>query len=141
MYEIDTVLELKEKKSTDDKLFPYDEVRVVGPSPVDHTGTGHWQGRDAQGVVLQPITDFDANIDEPLGKIQALYSVKSVPERVIEQPKVRIVDSSTAAAGKTPEEVFAEEAPGEASVAGERVKTPFKDESPLEDPRKESVLD
>lgn len=135
MYAIDTILTLKEPRSTDDKPFAYDRVRVVGPSPVDHGAKpgATWSGAGARGVIIQPVELFGANLDEPLGKIQALYDIESEPEVVLEvKQTVRKYDAHSSAAGKTPEEVFAEAAPGEASEDGKRVRTPI---SPLEDPR------
>lgn len=140
MYTPGTVLELKVQKDPDpetDEPFPYNEVEVIGPSPIDHGGArgGEWEGASASGVIIKPLTNFGSTLDEPLGKLQALYDVKSVPELELEAaPKIRVIDSSSQSAGPTPEEVFAVEAPGEASEDGKRARTPF--ESPLEDPRK-----
>jgi hypothetical protein len=125
MYAKDTILALKQPKEADSETgeaFPYNEVRVVGQSPVSHSHKGEWTGGDAAGVILTPLTNFGATLDEPFGKCRALYDVKEIPEVVIEQEqqKIRVVDSSTAAAGKTPEEVFAVEAPGEKPEAGQR---------------------
>lgn len=135
MYEPDTILKLKKPRSTDDAVFPYDKVRVVNRSPINHSGTSDWEGADAEGVIIQPLTGFDANSDEPFGKLAALYDVAELPDTSVdpESQKIRVVDTATAAAGKTPEEVFAEEAPGEPGVDGKRGRTPR--ESPLEDPR------
>lgn len=134
MYAPNTILELKEPKSTEDKPFAYDRVRVVGPSPVDAgVRPSSWTGGDAQGVIIEPLSEFGAFLDEPFGKLILLYKVIEEPKVEIDGPqKIRVIDSSTAAAGKTPEEVFATDAPGEPSKAGERVRTPI---SPLEDPR------
>lgn len=139
MYEPETILELKNPRDPDDETgeeFPYNRVRVIGQSPVDHGGArgGDWSGAAGQGVIIAPVTNFGSNLDEPLGKLQSLYNVVSVPETIIEAPQVRVINSSSAAAGPTPEEVIAAEAPGEPSVDGERVRTPIG-ESPLEDPR------
>lgn len=136
MYEPNTILELKEPRSTEDKPFPYDRVKVIGQSPIDHaTGaTSGWEGVNSQGVIITPLTDFASTLDEPLGKLQALYDVAEVPEVVVDAaPQVRIVNSRSAAAGPTPEEVFAKEAPGVADPDGGRARTPFV--SPLDDPR------
>lgn len=141
MYSPDTILTLKEPRSTEDKPFAYDVVRVIGPSPVDqgHSKAG-WVGNEAQGVVIQPMgEEFGANLDEPFGKLQRLYDVTEVPERVVEAPQIRVREStSTTDSGPTPEDVFKTEAPGKPSVNGERVRTPI---SPLEDPRPEDETD
>lgn len=140
MYTPGTTLTLKSPKDPDpetDEPFPYNEVEVIGPSPIDHGGArgGDWEGASASGVIIRPLTNFGSTLDEPLGKLQALYDVKDVPETFVETPKIRVIDSSSQSAGPTPEEVFAVEAPGNPSEDGERVRTPLV-ESPLEDPRK-----
>lgn len=142
MYTPGTILELKQQREPDDETgeeFPYNRVTVIGASPVDHGGArgGDWSGAEAAGVIIQPLTNFGANLDEPLGKVQALYDVVSIPETVIESPKIRVIDAHTSQAGPTPEEVFAKEAPGEAPEEGQtRGRTKPNVDSPLEDPRK-----
>lgn len=135
MYESGTILTLKDQRPPDEEtneVFAYNEVEVIGPSPVTHPGTAEWSGTASQGVIIKPIANFGGVIDEPLGKIQALYNVKSIPvKEVVMQPKIKVIDSATAAAGPTPEEVFAKEAPGVPPEEGQiRGRT-----SPLEDPR------
>lgn len=99
MYTPDTILELKEqkfidaegrarplsefkgKKDEEPTLFPYNRVKVIGQSPIDHGHSGQgWQGTDAYGVIIQPISDFAANLDEPLGKLNRLYNVAIEPD-------------------------------------------------------------
>lgn len=140
MYTPDTVLVLKQQRDPDPETneeFPYNRVKVIGPSPVDHGGArgGEWEGTAAQGVVIVPLSNFGSTLDEPYGKLGALYDVESVPDTTIEvKQTIRVIDSSSQSAGPTPEEVFAVEAPGEPPKEGEiRGRTPF--ESPLEDPR------
>ncbi len=135
MYAAGTILKLKEQRPKDKETgepFAYNKVRVVGASPVSHTGISEWSGVSANGVILEPIANFGGVIDEPLGKIQALYDIESEPVVEVDvAPKVRIIDSSSAAAGPTPEEVFADKAPGVAPEEGQtRGRT-----SPLVDPR------
>jgi hypothetical protein len=142
MYTPGTILTLKSPKDPDpetEEAFPYNEVEVVGPSPIDHGGArgGDWEGASASGVIIKPLSNFGSTLDEPLGKLQALYEVTSVPETFVEAPKIRVIDSSSQSAGPTPEEVFAVEAPGEAPEEGQtRARTKPNVESPLEDPRK-----
>jgi hypothetical protein len=132
MYANETILTLKDPRDPDPESgeeFPYNRVRVVGESPISHSHKGDWTGGDARGVILVPLSNFGANLDEPFGKCRELYDVESIPERTVVRETVRIIDSSTAEAGETPEEVFARLAPGKPSEAGERVRT-----SPLGDP-------
>lgn len=123
MYEPDTILSLKEQREPDEETnepFPYNEVRVVGESPVSHADKGDWTGTDARGVIIVPLTNFGSTLDEPFGKLREIYDVKSIPEVEVDvAPKIRVINSSSAQAGPTPEEVFAEKAPGVAPEEGE----------------------
>lgn len=135
MYEPDTILSLKTQRDPDPETgeeFPYNEVRVVGVSPISHGGNSEWSGTAAAGVIITPLTNFGSTLDEPFGKLQALYDVKEIPVREVDaDPKIRVIHSTTASAGPTPEEVFAVEAPGTPPEPGQRrART-----SPLEDPR------
>lgn len=136
MYATGTILTLKDQRDPDpetDEAFAYNRVRVIGESPVQHTSKGEYQGSDARGVMLTPIANFGGVIDEPFGKLTQLYTVESIPEQTIAAPSpIRVIDSSTAAAGPTPEEVFKDKAPGKAPEPGQtRARTPM---SPLSDP-------
>lgn len=134
MYEPDTILTLKEQREPDPETgeeFAYNKVKVINESPVSHTNKGDWQGVDARGVIIVPIANFGGTLDEPFGKLRELYDVESIPEHTapVEQP-VRVINQGTASAGPTPEEVFAEKAPGKAPEEGQtRART-----SPLGDP-------
>ena len=134
MYEPGTILSLKKQRDPDpetNEAFPYNEVKVVGPSPVSWQKDSEWSGASAAGVLLVPVTNFGSTLDEPYGKVQALYDVKEIPVVEIEPPKIRVINSSSQSAGPTPEEVFAAKAPGKPPKAGQtRGRT-----SPLVDPR------
>lgn len=144
MYTPGTILALKEPKSTpetkkgadDAVIFPYDEVEVIGASPIYHSGqsTGEWEGASAQTVIIRPLTEFAGNLDEPMGRLQTLYNVKYEPERVEQEIKVERYDANTRAAGLTPEEAFAGDQPQKKSET--RVRTPH---SPLQDLAEEVV--
>ena len=98
--------------SEDFKPFPYDRVRVIGQSPINHGSVGAgWEGTEAQGVIVTPLEGFGSTLDEPYGKLRELYEVESLPsnEVVLEVP-VRVVNSTSGSAGATPEEVFKEKA-------------------------------
>lgn len=134
MYEPDTILALKEQRDPDPETlekFPYNRVRVIGPSPVSHADKGDWKGVDAQGVIVVPLTNFGSTLDEPFGKLREIYDVEEIPVRETEVvQKVRVINANTAAAGPTPEEIFAREAPGAPPEEGQtRART-----SPLGDP-------
>lgn len=123
MYEPDTILALKEQREPDEETgeeFPYNRVRVVGESPIAHGDKGTWTGGDARGVIIVPLTNFGSTLDEPFGKLRELYDTESIPEHEapVAQP-VRVIQAETAAAGLTPEEVFAAEAPGKPPEEGQ----------------------
>jgi len=116
MYEPETILALKEPRDPNPETnedFAYNRVRVVGESPVSHAHKGDWEGADARGVILVPLTNFGGTLDEPFGKVRALYDVESIPvhEAPAEVP-IKVINRTSAAAGPTPEEVFAQKAPG-----------------------------
>jgi len=101
--------------------FPYNRVRVVGPSPIIHgEGSPHadYAGGDAQGVIIQPLTGFDSNVDYPFGFIRSKYTVESLPE--VADPRATVYglprEYTRVDLDKTglpsPEEVFAVKAPG-----------------------------
>lgn len=139
MYEPGTILELKEPRTIEDKNgneidFPYNRVRVVNASPINHgIHPGEWVGGGGQGVIIEPLTSFAANLDEPVGKLQALYNVVETPVHEAPAVPVRVINRTTSAAGPTPEEVFAREAPAPPSPDGKPVRK--RSTSPLEDPR------
>lgn len=148
MYEPNTILKLKdpkpdievpakvdpdnpERKRPKHKVpFPYNRVRVVGQSPVDHGAGrgGSWEGVGSTGVIIEPLSGHGSNLDEPLGKLQKLYDVESIPDNEIIIEPVRIIRPTSGSAGPTPEEVFAIEAPGKPPEEGQvRGRSPLPD--------------
>lgn len=123
MYEPGTILTLKKPHDPDPETgeaFPYNRVRVINQSPVSHADKGDWQGVDAAGVLLEGLTNFGSTLDYPFGHLTEIYDVESIPEVVQDlNPKVRIINATSAQAGPTPEEVFAVEAPGAAPEEGQ----------------------
>lgn len=146
MYATDTVLTLKQQRDPDEETgeeFPYNKVRVIGVSPVSHQHKGDWTGQDAEGVIVTPLTNFGATLDEPFGKLRTLYEISEVPDvEVVTEVRVKVIDSSTAAAGETPEEVFAREAPGTAPEEGQiRARTPRSPLGEMTNPGSKGPLD
>lgn len=151
MYEPDTILVLKKPKtkgtppqgdpesedyvpaSEDYKPFPYDRVRVLGQSPISHSGEG-WSGEANQGVIIAPLTEFDRTLDEPYGKLLALYNVESIPVHEAPADPVRVINPTSGSAGPTPEEQFAQSAEENPQPPARRHR-PKQEVSPLEDPR------
>jgi hypothetical protein len=141
MYTPGTILELNDQRPNDsetDEVFPYNRVKVVGPSPINH-GAGaqsEWSGAAGAGVIITPESNFGSTLDEPLGKLQALYTVVSVPEVLVDaRPQVRVISPTTGDAGPTPEEIFAKEAPGDPDAPRRPGAIKAAAESPLVDPR------
>lgn len=122
MYVKDTILALKEPRDPDPETgekFPYNRVRVVGQSPISHEIQGDWRGVDAEGVILEGLTNFGATLDEPFGKCVKLYTVESIPEAIeVAAPTIKVIEPGQA--GPTPEEVFAEQAPGTPPEPGQK---------------------
>lgn len=107
MFTRNTILVLKEPKSTPEAVFPYDRVRVLGPSPVTNSSlTGEWEGSDAALVIIEPVTQFEMNLQEPYGRLRRLYDVESEPEAVDQNIRVEVIPANTRQAGLTPEEAF-----------------------------------
>lgn len=103
---------------TDTDLTVYNEVKVIGPSPVVEAGKpGEWEGSAGTGVLIQPIS-FGAVLDRPQGELERDYDVTDIPEQplAIQQRQVAVRQEP----GKTPEEAFAAEALANA-------QTPAKD--------------
>ena len=116
MYKPDTILKLKDPRGVNEEgeAFPYDRVRVVGQSPVNHADiTSEWVGANGQGVVLEPLTAFGANLDEPYGRVLELYDVESLPDVTVmrAEDQVKIVEPGDL--GPSPEEVFSNDAAAE----------------------------
>lgn len=118
MYAPETILERSEPYDEDDPRAAYNEVKVIGPSPITHAGpmAAIWAATPggAQGVILQPTgrTGFAGTVDLPMAQCQEDYIVTEEPEiaEVEVGIKVRQYSATTAQAGRTPEEVFAAEA-------------------------------
>lgn len=140
MYARDTILTLKEQRPNDpetDEAFAYNRVKVIGESPVSHSHKGNYEGADAAGVIITPLANFGGTLDEPFGKLTALYDVESIPEpdEVDAETKIRVIDGTSAQAGPTPEERFRAEAPGAPPEPGQkRART-----SPLGETRNEAA--
>lgn len=113
--------------------FPYNRVRVIGPSPVEHgMRGGGWEGVGARGVIIEPLSGHGSTIDEPYGKLQKIYTVESIPTNEVEIAPIRVIRSTSGSAGPTPEEVFAKDSPGVPPGPGRtRGRTsPFDDVAP-----------
>ena len=127
MYQPETILAKTEPFADDHPAQPYNRVKVIGQSPINHGLTdAQWEGAQGQGVIVQPLDGFGATLDEPYGKLRDLYEVEDVPEMVAEtQATVRVIQQDQA--GDSPEDQFraaAKERGDETSQDGKRVRTP-----------------
>jgi hypothetical protein len=123
MYKPDTILVLKQQRTqydddgepvTDDDgnpiIFPYDRVRVIGQSPVNHADiTTEWVGAHGQGVIVEPLSGFGSNLDEPFGRLQELYEVESMPEPTVMRAEDQVKVVKPEDLPPSPEEIFSNE--------------------------------
>lgn len=128
MYQPETILTKREPFDEDHSGAPYNRIKVVGQSPINHGGGAtDWEGAQAQGVIVQPLEGFGATADEPYGKLVKLYEIESVPENVLPaEPQIRHIPQE---GEPSPEDVFRETA-SEATV--EEVPEPKKPVSPID---------
>jgi hypothetical protein len=168
LYVEETILALKEPKYIDDegktrplseftgkkgeepRLFPYNRVKVIGQSPINyaHRDEG-WEGTEAHGVIIQPMTEFSSTLDEPYGRLVRMYDVEHVPvDDVVEGAVASDRGFTQVPASRnlppSPEEVFrlARENP-DAPPSPTRVKTPMDPLAELDpgDPATKSPLE
>ncbi len=140
MYAAETILKLKKTRSTKESPFPYDLVRVVGESPVDHgIRNTLWQGGNGKGVIITPLTAFGSTIDEPYGKLADLYEVETLPPKIeMVAGKVDIISQEQL--GPSPEDIFSDvaAASGGDSRRSRKTKPPT---SPLDGPDGPAIPD
>lgn len=82
MYEPGTILRLREPQGTDEKPYPYDLVKVVGQSPIQHSrpdANTPFAGMDAVGYIITPHADFGPTLDKPYGELAEKYEIESYP--------------------------------------------------------------
>ena len=123
MYEPGTVLSLREPQSTDDKIYPYDRVKVVGQSPIQHTTSSGslWAGADATGYIITPLEEFAPTLDKPFGELQSLYEIESYPlDPITQEP---LTPENNPRHLPSPEQVLAREA-ANGPTPSPRQKTP-----------------
>lgn len=127
-----TILERKEPFPTPDEhsedadLTPFNEIRVVGQSPVTDQGlTAEWGSSTQASLISVTPTSFGPVIDKPFGELQRDYSVVSEPPRpTLGRGEVEAIEP-----GPSPEEVFEAEtrARGEETPAKKKVTQPDPD--------------
>lgn len=96
----------KEPVAEDDHRYAYNEIKVIGLSPIQEVGRStEWQGQKGSWVSISPETSFDKVIDRPFGELQRDYEVVSIPEPPA-QPTPHRKGPPPAANGPTPEDAF-----------------------------------
>lgn len=86
----------------DPEMEPYNEIEVVGNSPVETTRSSEWVGQLGDNLSIRP-TSFGPVIDRPAGELQRDYEVVSIPAPpVIPRGEVEVIEP-----GPSPEEQFA----------------------------------
>ena len=107
MFQPETVLIKREPFEEDHASAPYNRVKVIGQSPINHgTIQTEWVGAQAQGVIIQPIDGFGSTLDEPYGKLVDLYEIESVPENVL--PAEQVIQYIPQDGSPSPEDIFRE---------------------------------
>lgn len=113
MYENGTIL--KRREPVEDPDYAYNFLEVVGESPMTYANTAEWTGAEARGVIVQATFDpdnedgaspFAPTLDEPVGKLNELYEIVSVPELIV--PTEQTIKRAPVL--PTPEEAFKEQA-------------------------------
>lgn len=105
MYTAGTILKRNKPFSKDEEWFPYNEVKVIGNSPVKEQGQpSEWAGQLGTQVSISPVT-FGGVVDRPFGELQRDYEVVSIPDppRV---PTPHRTGPPPAANGPSPEDKF-----------------------------------
>lgn len=140
-----TILVLKDQQPDNSETgepHPYNRIKFITDSPAQPLDTDGWKGADATYGVYTPLSNFGGNLHQPYGRIRQLYEVEYIPPVASDgtpgaaesKPRVKTEEeqlaelreweeraAQRAKAQRTPEEVFAEEAPGKASGDGSRV--------------------
>ena len=128
MYQPETTLKKIEPFADDHPGAPYNHVKVIGQSPINHgTIQTEWIGAQGQGVIVQPLDGFGATLDEPYGKLQSLYEIDTVPDNVL--PAEPVIKHIPQEGSPSPEDRFR----AEASEPELEVKEPKAPASPLDD--------
>lgn len=106
-YKPETILERKvpfeAPAEGEDDLRPYNEVRVIGQSPVQSgVRVGEWVGQQGDLISVAP-TGFGPVVDRPAGELERDYTIKW-------EPPLRMVDRQIierVIPGPSPEQQFA----------------------------------
>lgn len=95
--------EVPEEGSDKPDFTAYNEVEVIGHSPVSTAVRDtEWTGQQGDNISIKP-TSFGAVIDRPFGELRRDYDVKSIPEpRAIDRQVIEVAEP-----GPSPEEQFA----------------------------------
>jgi hypothetical protein len=125
MFEPGTILRLREPQSTDDKPYPYDLVKVIGQSPIQHSrpdADSPFAGQDAVGYVITPAGDaFGPTLDKPYGELAEHYEIEAYPTDPVTGEDIKPENNPRNV--PSPEQVFAKLA-REQAAEPRRPRTP-----------------
>ena len=120
-------------------------MTVIGPSPISNHNDSGYTGADAAGVIIRGTSNFGATLDYPFGHLREIYDVLEIPsvpvaQMVHEVQAAKLAEMATSfISGPTPEQVFADKAPGKPPEEGQtRGRTPI---GPLGEPPKKTKDD
>lgn len=109
----------KEPKSGNPDMRAYNEVEVVGPSPVQtNVRSAEWGDQGGDNISIKPTT-FGEVLDRPERELERDYTVLSTPP----EAEDLALTVTRVKPGPTPEDMFRGEAKGPA--AEKRVETPL----------------
>jgi hypothetical protein len=123
MFQPGTILRLREPQSTDETPYPYDLVKVVGQSPIQHSrpdADSPFAGQDAVGYIITPAGDgFGPTLDKPYGELAELYDIEEYPTDPQTGEQLKPENYAT---GLSPEQILARAAREDAKNAAEKRK-------------------
>jgi hypothetical protein len=161
-YKPGTILKLREQIPPDEETgeeSPYNRIKFISVSPAQPVDTEGWKGEEAKFGVYIPLSNFGANLHQPIGRIQKLYDIEFEPtddapdedskprikSKAEQEAELRAWEEAHAAkvqASRTPEEVFKTEAPSAPTEDGKRGRlTAFLDEVQAPKEESDNVLD
>lgn len=104
-------------------VYPYNKIKVVGPSPVRGTETlPEWTGIDGDQFIITPESEFGATQVAPESVLQRDYTVVSYPDETTLEINPEREQQQRIQRLKSPEQLFAEEAVKAAKAKAEEAK-------------------
>lgn len=122
-YQPDTILKRKTPLADESEAAAYDEVRVIGHSPLQRgSRSAEFSGQLGDQISVEPRSGFATVVDLPQGMLQRDYEVVSEPPR--QQIQRQVIERVMP--GPSPEEQFASINPPVSDVPMPRGRTKAK---------------